>query len=280
MDIQAYRERIRKAAETIRSRADIAPAIGVVLGSGLSSLADIVEERTVIPYGEIPGFPEVTVAGHEGLLLLGHISGVPVMLLKGRFHYYEGHPIEDVVFPVRVMTELGVKTLILTNAAGGVNRGYHPGDLMILRDHIGIWCDPPLRGENMDEYGPRFPDQSYVYDWKKPLAYAQEMNIPAHAGVYCYNKGPMYETPAEIRLFAALGADAVGMSTVPEAITASHGGMRVVGISTITNFAAGILDQPLSHIEVLEVGKRASEGLKKLIIRIIAESSRSRTDES
>ncbi|MHB8964194.1 MAG: purine-nucleoside phosphorylase, partial [Saccharofermentanales bacterium] len=214
---------------------------------------------------------EVTVIGHEGLMIFGDISGIPVMLLKGRFHYYEGHPIESVVFPVRVMRELGVKTVILTNAAGGINKNYKPGDLMILSDHIGLFCESALRGENMDEYGPRFPDQSYVYTWKKALEYADEMKIPAHAGVYCYCKGPMYETPAEIRLLAALGADAVGMSTVPEAIVAVHGGMRVIGISTITNFAAGILDQPLSHTEVLEVGLKASEGLKKLVIRIIEE---------
>ncbi|MHB1452555.1 MAG: purine-nucleoside phosphorylase [Saccharofermentanales bacterium] len=269
MDMAVYRVKIKSASNVIRSRIDIIPEVCVVLGSGLSSLADILQNRLEIPYSDIPGFPEVTVAGHEGLMIFGSLSGIPVMLLKGRFHYYEGHPIEDVVFPVRVMRELGIKTVILTNAAGGVNRNYNPGDLMIIRDHIGLFCESTLRGENMDEYGPRFPDQTYVYSWKKVLEYANELNIPAHAGVYCYAKGPMYETPAEIRFIAALGADAVGMSTVPEAIAAVHGGMKVIGISTITNFAAGILDQPLSHTEVLEVGLRASEGLKRLIIRII-----------
>lgn len=269
MDMAVYRANIKSACHVIRSRIDIVPEVCVVLGSGLSSLADILQNKQEIPYSDIPGFPEVTVVGHEGLMIFGDLSGIPVMLLKGRFHYYEGHPIENVVFPIRVMLELGIKTVILTNAAGGVNRSYNPGDLMIIRDHIGLFCESALRGENMDEYGPRFPDQTYVYSWKKAMEYAEELNLSAHAGVYCYAKGPMYETPAEIKFLAALGTDAVGMSTVPEAIAAVHGGMKVIGISTITNFAAGILDQPLSHAEVLEVGLKASEGLKKLIIRII-----------
>jgi purine-nucleoside phosphorylase len=271
MNREEYRQNIQQAAQTIRSRTTVIPDVCIVLGSGLSSLADILFNRVEIPYSEIPGFPEVTVVGHEGRMIFGELSGKPVMLMKGRFHYYEGHSIENVVFPIRVMQELGIRTVILTNAAGGVNASYQPGDLMIIRDHIGLFCESALRGENMEEYGPRFPDQSYVYSWKKPLEFAQTMNIPAHAGVYCYAKGPMYETPAEIRFIAALGADAVGMSTVPEAIVAVHGGMTVIGISTITNFAAGILDQPLSHQEVLEVGQKASEGLKKLITRIIEE---------
>lgn len=269
MNTAEYKEDIRNAAMKIRSAWKEIPEVCIVLGSGLSSLAESLTETIELPYTEIPGFPAVTVAGHEGTLIFGKLHHVPVLLMKGRFHYYEGHPIQNVVFPIRVMLELGIHSLILTNAAGGINTTMKPGDLMILKDHIGLFCESPLRGENFDEFGPRFPDQSSVYEYKNVLKYAEELHIPAMAGVYAYAKGPMYETPAEIRAFKMLGADAVGMSTVPEAVVASHGGMKVVGISCITNFAAGILDQPLSHKEVLEVGKQASENMKNLIIRII-----------
>ena len=268
-----YEENIRKASEKIRSAWLSVPNVCIVLGSGLSSLAESLSEKIEIPYASIPGFPEVTVAGHEGTLILGKLQNVPVLLLKGRFHYYEGHSIENVVYPIRLMIELGIKTVILTNAAGGINRMMKPGDLMIIRDHIGLFCESPLRGKNFDQYGPRFPDQSSVYDWKDAFQYANDLKIPSFPGVYAYAKGPMYETPAEISLFAKLGADAVGMSTVPEAIVASHGSMKVIGISCITNFAAGILDQPLSHKEVLEVGKQAGDNMKNLIIKIITSNT-------
>lgn len=264
-----YKENIKKAASKIKSSCSAVPDICIILGSGLSSLAESLTETIELPYSSIPGFPEVTVAGHEGTLILGKLQNIPVLLLKGRFHYYEGHSIENVVFPIRVIVELGIKSLILTNAAGGINKNMKPGDLMIIKDHIGLFCESPLRGRNFDEYGPRFPDQSSVYNYKKILQYAESLDIPSFAGVYAYAKGPMYETPAEIRLFSQLGADAVGMSTVPEAIIASHGGLEVIGISCITNFAAGILDQPLSHKEVLEVGKQAGDNMKNLIIKII-----------
>lgn len=264
-----YKENIKKAANKIKSSWSVVPDVCIILGSGLSSLAESLTETVEFPYSSIPGFPEVTVAGHEGTLILGKLQNVPILLLKGRFHYYEGHSIDNVVFPIRVIIELGIKSIILTNAAGGINKCMKPGDLMIIKDHIGLFCESPLRGSNFDEYGPRFPDQSSVYEYKKALKYAEDLNIPSFAGVYAYAKGPMYETPAEIRLFSQLGADAVGMSTVPEAVVASHGGLEVIGISCITNFAAGILDQPLSHKEVLEVGKQAGDNMKNIIIKII-----------
>lgn len=264
-----YNENIRSAASNIRSAWRNAPEVCIVLGSGLSSMAESLADRIELPYSTIPGFPEVTVIGHEGTLLIGMLESIPVLLLKGRFHYYEGHSIENVVFPIRVMLELGIRSLILTNAAGGINKNMETGDLMIIKDHIGLFCESPLRGENFAQYGPRFPDQSSVYDWKDAIRFAENLGIPAFPGVYAYAKGPMYETPSEVRAFATLGADAVGMSTVPEAIVASHGGMNVVGISCITNFAAGILDQPLSHKEVIEVGKLAANNMRNLIVKII-----------
>jgi len=264
-----YRLNIKDAAETIKKFVSEKPEFAIVLGSGLSTLTELLTETQELPYSQIPGFPEVTVSGHEGLLIYGKLSGVPVLLMKGRFHYYEGHSIENVVFPFRVILELGIKNLILTNAAGGINPGYKPGDIMIIKDHIGLFCESPLRGENFDDFGPRFPDQSNVYNYKHAVDIANKYNIPVNTGVYAYAKGPMYETPAEIRLFGALGADAVGMSTVPEAIVAYHGGMNIIGISCITNFAAGILDQPLSHKEVLEVGLKGAKNIKLLIENIV-----------
>jgi purine-nucleoside phosphorylase len=269
MNIDNYRENIKLAATKIKTYLQAVPDYAIILGSGLSSLADSLTDTIEVSYSDIPGFPEVTVAGHEGLLIIGKLCGSDVILLKGRFHYYEGHSIENVVFPIRVLLELGIGNLILTNAAGGVNKSYSPGDLMIIKDHIGFFCESPLRGMNFDEFGPRFPDQSYIYNFKPVKELSDKLNINAKTGVYSYAKGPMYETPAEIRMIAMLGADAVGMSTVPEAIVASHGGMNVIGISCITNFAAGILDQPLSHSEVMEVGLKSSENLKLLIKEII-----------
>lgn len=263
-----YNKNIRDAAAMIRSKSPWIPQTCIVLGSGLSLLSESLTEKIEIPYQTIPGFPEVTVSGHEGTLIIGNLNNIPVLLLKGRFHYYEGHPIENVVFPIRVMKELDVKNLILTNAAGGINPSIKPGDLMIIKDHIGFFCESPLRGKNFDQYGPRFPDQSKVYHWKEPLHYAKQLDIPSYAGVYAYAKGPMYETPSEINFLSIIGADAVGMSTVPEAIVGSHADMHVIGISCITNYAAGITDQPLSHKEVMEIGRMASENMKKLIVKI------------
>lgn len=267
-----YRQRIRQAADAISAAFPATPDLLIILGSGLGALADDVQNPVVLPYANIPGFPQTTVPGHDGKLLLGLWNGKTVAVMQGRFHFYEGHPMDDVVLPIRVMQQLGVHTVLLTNAAGGVDPNMHPGDLMLIRDHIGLWAESPLRGTNLDEFGPRFPDQSQVYDrGYASLAAdcARELEIPLHEGIYAYCKGPQFETPAEIRLLRLLGATAVGMSTVPEAIVAAHGGMRVLAISCITNLAAGMLDQPLNHREVLEVGERVAARTIRLLSMII-----------
>lgn len=248
------------------------PEIAIILGSGLGSLADFIEDRQEIPYAEIPNFPRTTVPGHEGKLIFGRIGSRKVMAMKGRFHYYEGHEVGVVVYPVRVFGMMGIKNLIVTNAAGGVNTGFAPGDLMLIKDHISFFVENPLRGENLDELGPRFPDMSAAYDrslQKMAMDCAQRFGIDLKCGVYAYCKGPSFETPAEIRALRTLGADAVGMSTVPEVIAARHMGMRVLGISCITNMAAGILDQPLTHEEVMETGKKVEQKFSALVREII-----------
>lgn len=272
MDIIEYRGKIKNAAETIESAFRQVPAVCIVLGSGQGLLTDSLDEPYELKYDDIPGFPAVTVPGHENRLITGLLNKIPVIIMKGRFHYYEGHPIENVVFPIRVFLELGIKSLILTNAAGGINKDFVPGDLMIIKDHISLFCGSPLRGENFDEYGTRFPDQSNIYQTEHALSCAKKISIPSISGVYAYSKGPMFETPAEIRFLKSSGADAVGMSTVPEAIVASHGGMKITGISCITNYAAGITDKPLTHAEVLEVGKKSSNHMRDLIFEIIKEN--------
>ncbi len=267
-----YRLRIRQAAAAIRSVFPRTPDLLIILGSGLAPLADEVQEAVCLPYADMPGFPRTTVPGHAGRLVLGQWSGRNVAVMQGRFHYYEGHPMTDIVLPIRVMQELGVSAVLLTNAAGGVDPAMHPGDLMLIRDHIGLWAESPLRGPNLDEFGPRFPDQSRIYDRQLAdlaAACAGELDIPLHQGVYAYCRGPQFETPAEIRLLRLLGASAVGMSTVPEAITAAHGGMRVLALSCITNLAAGMLDQPLNHEEVLAVGQRVAARTIRLLAQII-----------
>ncbi len=265
--------RIATAAEYLLERwGNRRPRTGLVLGSGLGPIAGRLEDPIAIDYTDIPYFPHTTVPGHEGRLLCGRLSGRYVAVMQGRFHYYEGHTISDIAFPVRVLRMAGIADLILTNAAGGVNRSFQPGDLMLITDHIGLFCEPVLRGPNLDDLGPRFPDQSRVYDRElSDLARASAIGSdrPLREGVYVYCKGPQFETPAEIRLIAALGGDAVGMSTVPEAVAATHCGMRVLGISCITNAAAGILDQPLSHAEVLEAGRELSTRAVQLVETII-----------
>ncbi len=266
-------DRIEQAAQAVRRALKTTPDVLLVLGSGLGALAGQVENAHLLPYGEIPGFPRATVPGHEGRLVLGRWSGRRVAVMQGRFHYYEGHPMRDVVLPIRVMQHLGVSRLLLTNAAGGINRSFLPGDLMLIQDHIGLLAESPLRGANLDRFGPRFPDQTHVYDpeWSHlALRCAAELDIALHQGVYCWCRGPQYETPAEIRALAALGADAVGMSTVPEAIAASHGGMKVLGLSCITNMAAGILDVPLTHADVMQVGAQAADKTIRLLSAILA----------
>lgn len=246
--------------------------IGVILGSGLGDYAEALEDAVKLPYSEIPGFPRSTVAGHAGMWCCGTLYGKRVVMMQGRFHYYEGYGMKDVTLPVRVMQKIGVKTLVVTNAAGGVNLGYHPGELMVIGDMFSMTAQNPLIGSNLDAFGPRFPDMSCAFDKElRALAHecANEQGFALREGVYAQMTGPTYETPAEIRMLRTLGADAVGMSTVPEVIVARHGGMRVLGISCITNMAAGILDQPLNHAEVTETANRVKGQFRELLDRII-----------
>ena len=246
--------------------------IGVILGSGLGDYAEALEDAVKLPYSEIPGFPRSTVAGHAGMWCCGTLYGKRVVMMQGRFHYYEGYGMKDVTLPVRVMQKIGVKTLVVTNAAGGVNLGYHPGELMVIGDMFSMTAQNPLIGPNLDAFGPRFPDMSCAFDKElRALAHecANEQGFALREGVYAQRTGPTYETPAEIRMLRTLGADAVGMSTVPEVIVARHGGMRVLGISCITNMAAGILDQPLNHAEVTETANRVKGQFRNLLDRII-----------
>lgn len=246
--------------------------IGVILGSGLGDYAEALEDAVKLPYSEIPGFPRSTVAGHAGMWCCGTLYGKRVVMMQGRFHYYEGYGMKDVTLPVRVMQKIGVKTLVVTNAAGGVNLGYHPGELMVIGDMFSMTAQNPLIGPNLDAFGPRFPDMSCAFDKElRALAHecANEQGFALREGVYAQMTGPTYETPAEIRMLRTLGADAVGMSTVPEVIAARHGGMRVLGISCITNMAAGILDQPLNHAEVTETANRVKGQFRELLDRII-----------
>lgn len=246
--------------------------IGVILGSGLGDYAEALEDAVKLPYSEIPGFPRSTVAGHAGMWCCGTLYGKRVVMMQGRFHYYEGYGMKDVTLPVRVMQKIGVKTLIVTNAAGGVNLGYHPGELMVIGDIFSMTAQNPLIGPNLDAFGPRFPDMSCAFDKElRALAHecANEQGFALREGVYAQMTGPTYETPAEIRMLRTLGADAVGMSTVPEVIVARHGGMRVLGISCITNMAAGILDQPLNHAEVTETANRVKGQFRNLLDGII-----------
>jgi purine-nucleoside phosphorylase len=265
-------ERIMEAVGFIKKHCPLAPQVGVVLGSGLGEFAERVTEKTAIAFAEIPHFKKVSVAGHAGRLVLGKIGSVPVAVLQGRYHYYEGHDIDDVVFPVRVLAKLGARSLLLTNAAGGIGRELRPGDLMVIRDHVNLMGINPLRGANDERLGPRFPDMSNVYDpqFQDLIGAAQkEIGLAARKGVYLALSGPSYETPAEIRMLTTLGADAVGMSTVPEAICARHMGLRVAGISCVTNLAAGISAQPLNHKEVTETAERVKNDFIRLLERVI-----------
>ncbi len=247
--------------------------MGVILGSGLGGFANLIDDMIVIPYKDIPGFPVSTVEGHSGCLVAGKVGGRHIIVLQGRFHYYEGYDINKVTFPVRVMQALGINGIIVTNAAGGVNTAYSPGDLIIIADHINLMGVNPLRGPNYADLGPRFPDLSEAYDlkWRKIAKEAMlELAMEPQEGIYAGLSGPSYETPAEIRYLRTIGADLVGMSTVPEVIVANHGGMKVLGISCVTNMAAGILKQKLTHSEVMETTERIEKmfvSLLKLIIQ-------------
>lgn len=264
-------KRIEAAADKVRAVLGTAD-VGIILGSGLGDYAAALEDAARLPYSEIPGFPVSTVAGHAGMLLCGMLHGKRVMMMQGRFHYYEGYSMKDVTLPVRVMQSVGVKTLIVTNACGGINLSFAPGDLMVISDVFSLTGQNPLIGPNLDAFGPRFPDMSCAFDRElRGLAHAvaKGQGFELREGVYAQMTGPCYETPAEIRMLRTLGADAVGMSTVPEVIVARHGGMRVLGISCITNMAAGILDQPLSHAEVTETANRVKDRFKALIDGVV-----------
>jgi purine-nucleoside phosphorylase len=270
-------EEIAEAAAHIQGRAAVRPAIGLVLGSGLGAFARSLEGATVIPYGEIPHFPISTAISHSGELVMGHVKGVPVAVMSGRVHYYEGYTPQKVVFPVRVLGRLGVKVLVLTNAAGSVNVNYKPGELMVLEDHINLMGMNPLIGPNEESLGERFFDMTEAYDPRlREIAERAcwKAAVTVRKGVYLAVTGPSYETPAEIRMARALGADAVGMSTVPEVIAARHMGIRVLAISCITNMAAGVTRQKLDYREVLEVGHRVRAGLLEVLGRIIVEAAK------
>jgi purine-nucleoside phosphorylase len=275
-DTTTLYERAEHAARTIRAQVADEARIGLVLGSGLGAFANELEESIAIPYGEIPGFARSTVEGHAGRLVSGKVAGVPVVVLQGRFHFYEGYALEEVTFPIRVLGLLGIKTLILTNAAGGLNNSFKQGALMMISDHLNLMGANPLRGANDARFGTRFPDLSDVYDrefQEAAMAEAQAMKLELKRGIYAALTGPSYETPAEIRMLRALGADAVGMSTVPEAIIARHMGIKVLGLSCITNMAAGVLDRPIDHAEVMETGEQVAATFGELLRRTIPKLS-------
>lgn len=278
-------ENAEETRDYIKSRFDGEVKIALVLGSGLGGFADDVENAVVIPYEEIPHFAVSTVDGHSGRLVIGDVAGVKIAIQQGRFHYYEGYDIQQVIFPMRVFGLLGIETAIITNAAGSVLTSFKPGRLMLIRDHINKMGVSPLRGENDDRFGPRFPDMTNVYDNRlQEIAKEEALKIAEarfeqgvekrvkpilRRGVYCALAGPNYETPAEIRMYRQLGATAVGMSTVPEAIAARHQGIKVLGISCITNFAAGITNDVINHDEVMETGVRVGDTFKELLKGII-----------
>lgn len=262
------RERIHMAYETLSQLTAQRPEVCVVLGSGLGDYADSLDNKQIVDYASIPGLPVSTTPGHAARLVFGKRHGVDVVCMQGRFHCYEGYTAAETVIPLRALVKLGIKKLLLTNAAGGVNTGFKPGDIMIIKDHINFTHFNPLIGANMDDFGPRFPDMSYAYDagLNQALKEAADANgIEIKAGIYAMMSGPSYETPAEIKALRTLGADAVGMSTVPEIITAAHAGVKAAALSCITNMAAGILDQPLAHEEVMETGRVAAGRIQTVI---------------
>ncbi|MYL41914.1 purine-nucleoside phosphorylase [Virgibacillus salexigens] len=263
---------VKQASTYLQTKLEEKPEIGLILGSGLGVLAEEIENPVTIPYKDIPDFPESTVAGHKGQLVAGQLKGKQVIAMQGRFHYYEGYSMKQITFPVRVLKELGIDSIMVTNAAGGINENFQAGDLMIITDHINNMGDSPLIGKNDDRLGVRFPDMSNVYD-QSLIAHAEEcakqIHINVQKGIYVGNTGPAYETPAEVRMLRTLGGDAVGMSTVPEVMVAGHAGIRVLGISCISNMAAGILDQPLTHDEVIETTEQVKESFLKFVKQVI-----------
>jgi purine-nucleoside phosphorylase len=270
-DLSVY-DRVEKSADVVRSRCGALPETAIVLGSGLGDFAGTLLDAVTMPYGDLPYWPASRVVGHDGRLVIGSVGGTRVAALSGRAHFYEGHDLATVVFATRVMGRIGVRRLILTNAAGGINTGFAQGALMIIDDHINMLGSNPLVGVNDDRFGARFPDMSEVYSARlRRIAddAARAKGVPVSHGVYIAVHGPSYETPAEIRFFRTIGADAVGMSTVPEAIAARHMGIEVLGISCITNMAAGVLPQPLVHDEVMETARRVRGSFIALLEGIV-----------
>ena len=265
-------ERAEKAARMIRARTKTEVSVAIVLGSGLGAFAKELTDATTIPYHEIPGFAHTTVEGHTGQLVIGKAGDVTVAAMQGRFHFYEGYSLEEVTFPIRVLKLLGVGTLVLTNAAGALNTEFAPGSLMVISDHINLLGANPLTGPNDDRFGPRFPDLTLVYAAELQnmvIEEARAMGTEMRRGVYAALSGPSYETPAEIHMVRTLGADAVGMSTVPEAIVARHMDLRVIGISCITNLAAGVSNRPIDHSQVMAIGERVRGEFTELLRRVV-----------
>ena len=265
-------EKLLGCYENVRKKTDFQPKIAIVLGSGLGDYAEQIKVVSEVPYSEIEGFPVSTVPGHAGRFIFGYVDDIPVVCMKGRVHYYEGYPISDVVLPIRLMKLMGAEILFLTNAAGGVNSTFHAGDLMLIRDQISVFAPNPLIGENIDELGVRFPDMSTVYDRELQdiiVKAAKDNHIFLQGGIYAQLTGPSFESPAEIRMLRGMGVDAVGMSTVVEAIAANHMGMRICGISCISNLAAGMTANPLTHEEVQEAADMAAPNFKKLVTEAI-----------
>jgi purine-nucleoside phosphorylase len=268
--------KINESSEFLKDFFGVSPKTAIILGSGLGPYADEFEVLKSIEYSEIPNFEKARVKGHDGVLQLGKLKSQdsdPVVIMKGRYHYYEGYDLKTVVFPVRVMKFLGVKSLIVTNASGGLNPDFQPGELMLITDHINLMSDSPLCGENTLEFGPRFPDMTEAYDKELrtlALGAAKKTNSTLHQGVYAGMKGPAYETPAEVRMLRTIGADATGMSTVPEVIAAVHMGLRVLGISCITNLAAGINKEKLNHNEVIENSSKSMSAFRPIMNEILS----------
>lgn len=266
--------KILESSQYIQNKFKVKPKIGIVLGSGLGIYVDQIQNKIIIPYQDIPHFKRTAVEGHEGILILGDVHGVPVVALQGRMHAYEGHSMEEIVHPVRTLAALGIEILIVTNASGGINLSYHPGDLVSIQDHINLSGRNPLVGPNIAEMGPRFPDMSEAYDPELRdvlRQVAKNHHVDLKDGVYCSVLGPTYETPAEIRMLRILGADMVGMSTVPEVIAASHLGLKVAGVTCITNYAAGIKLEKLNHADVKKVAEKAMVGFATILTETIGE---------
>lgn len=266
-------EKLQGCLKSVREKADFVPKVAIVLGSGLGDYANDIEVVTEIDYSDIEGFPVSTVPGHAGKFIFGYVKGVPVVCMKGRVHYYEGYPISDVVLPTRLMKLMGADTLFLTNASGGINPSFSAGDFMMITDHISLWAPNPLIGANIDELGTRFPDMTHVYDVELQNVIrevAKNEGIKIQEGIYAQLTGPSFESPAEIQLLHKLGVDAVGMSTVVEAIAANHMGMKICGISCVCNLAAGMTDNPLTHEEVQQAAAEAAPKFKKLVTEVVA----------